>query len=275
MNSLGARKCRSRQSGFSLIELGVVVVVVSLLLGVLLVPLNSQVDIQRTNETRARLATAKEALYAFAIANGRLPCAAGPIQSKPEDPDLSTGFESLVTGDPDTGKCTYYSGYLPGTTLGLTNVDSKGRYMDGWWSNLYGRMRYAVATVTKSGQHIFTSPGGIKGSFMDFGSTFSAGLWVCSGSLNVTSSNCGADPNVTALSDGKAVAVIYSLGKNAPEVLSGAVSPEADEAINQTATSVFVMHEASSSAGNYFDDHVEWISVYAMISHLVNAGVAP
>ena len=62
--------------GFTLIELSVVVLVITLLLGSLLIPLATQVEQRNMSETQKRLQEIKEALIGFAIANGRFPCPA-------------------------------------------------------------------------------------------------------------------------------------------------------------------------------------------------------
>ena len=67
------RQARSKQAGFTLIELAVVIVVIALLLGSILVPLTSQVEQRKVLETQKTLDEIKEALIGFAMINGRLP----------------------------------------------------------------------------------------------------------------------------------------------------------------------------------------------------------
>ena len=106
--------------GFTLIELAVVLVVIGLLLGGLLRPLAAQVEARKQNETRGLLAAAREALYGFAMLNGRLPC-----------PDTSgDGRENPGCGT----ALTVRSGSLPWATLGLPQGQ------DAW----YQALGYAV-----------------------------------------------------------------------------------------------------------------------------------
>ena len=91
--------------GFTLLELAIVIAIVGLLLGGILVPLATQVQMRRINDTREQLEHIKDALIGFAIANGRLPC---PDTDNPpdgiENPPCSGGTEgnlpyaSLGTG---------------------------------------------------------------------------------------------------------------------------------------------------------------------------------
>ena len=64
------------ENGFSLVEIAVVLVIISVLLTIAVVPIAAQIEQRRTEETLRQLETIKEALLGFAIANGRLPCPA-------------------------------------------------------------------------------------------------------------------------------------------------------------------------------------------------------
>lgn len=107
----------SRPSGFSLLELSIVLVIVALLLGGLMVPLTAQ------HESRARLETAKtlnevrDALFGFAVVNGYLPC---PAKS------ASDGNEDRAVG----GTCNKQFGLVPWTTLAIgSGTDAWGRLL--------------------------------------------------------------------------------------------------------------------------------------------------
>jgi prepilin-type N-terminal cleavage/methylation domain-containing protein len=66
----------SRSSGFTLVELAMVLFIVSLLIGGLLMPLSAQNEVRGRQETDRALANIREALIGFAAINGRLPCPA-------------------------------------------------------------------------------------------------------------------------------------------------------------------------------------------------------
>ncbi|MDJ0864333.1 MAG: prepilin-type N-terminal cleavage/methylation domain-containing protein [Gammaproteobacteria bacterium] len=96
-------------AGFTLLELAVVLVVLGLLLGGLLMPLATQVDVARIRETNDALDKVEEALLGFAIANGnRLPC---PASDELGLEDCSVAVE----------------GFLPWRTLGVGRYDAWGR----------------------------------------------------------------------------------------------------------------------------------------------------
>ena len=60
--------------GFTLTELAVVLVIVSLLMGGLLIPLGAQKEIEKRRATEQQLSNIREALTAFGTVNLRLPC---------------------------------------------------------------------------------------------------------------------------------------------------------------------------------------------------------
>lgn len=100
-----------RVSGFTLIEMAMVLVIIGLLLGGILGPLSTQMDIKRYKETSKLLTEVSDALTGFAIVNQRLPC-----------PD-ETG-----DGIEDLSACNV-EGDLPWVTLGLGQSDAWGRSM--------------------------------------------------------------------------------------------------------------------------------------------------
>lgn len=60
--------------GFTLTELAVVLVIVSLLMGGLLIPLGAQQEIEKRRATEQQLNNIRETLIAFGTVNMRLPC---------------------------------------------------------------------------------------------------------------------------------------------------------------------------------------------------------
>jgi type II secretory pathway pseudopilin PulG len=266
---------RNRASGFTLLELSVVVLVVTLLIGGLLVPLSTQVEQRNISDTQQRLVQIQDALIGFAIAHGRFPCPA-TVSSPPQPTDL--GVEDPPTG---TGICTHpIDGYVPGTTLGLTNIDSQGFALDAWGSQ-QNRIRYSITNATVNGvANAFTVPNGMRSAgILALGNSANTYLYVCASAAGTTATACSAivpptnDPN--ALARGDAVFVAYSLGKNVGT--SGGASP--DEALNVKSTTnttpVFVSKPASSQSATEFDDIVQWGSRYGVITRLSSAGQLP
>ena len=101
-------------TGFTLVELSIVLVIVALLIGGMLIPLSAQKDIQNINDTNKRLAEIKEALLGFAIINLRLPCPT--TQADPAN--VGYGIEDAT--------CANVEGYLPWKSLGVSEVDAWG-----------------------------------------------------------------------------------------------------------------------------------------------------
>lgn len=120
-------------SGFTLIELAIVLFIVTLLLGGVLTPLGQQISERQIGETRRAMEAARIALVGYAL---RQADQAGPLPC----PDVrdTDGLEDRL-GD---GKCAAFSGNLPWKTLGLAEGDA--------WGN---RLGYAVAAD-------WTLPGG-------------------------------------------------------------------------------------------------------------------
>ena len=67
---------RSRQAGFTIVEIAIVLLVVGLMIGGLVAPLSSQLEQRRVSNTERAMEDAREALFGFALRNGYLPCPA-------------------------------------------------------------------------------------------------------------------------------------------------------------------------------------------------------
>jgi prepilin-type N-terminal cleavage/methylation domain-containing protein len=119
-----------RPDGFTLTELAIVLVIMSLLIGGMLVPLSAQRDIQRSSETQKQLSEIKDALFGFAIINGRLPC-----------PTTQTDPANAGYGIEDS-TCANVEGYLPWKTLGVPETDAWGSIRSASSDPFAGYWRY-------------------------------------------------------------------------------------------------------------------------------------
>jgi prepilin-type N-terminal cleavage/methylation domain-containing protein len=108
----------SNKSGFTLIEIAMVLIIVGLLLTTLLTPLTAQIEQSRNAEARRDMLEIKDALTGFAIINGRLPC--------PDTNADANGTEDVCV--PNTFNTTDSSGgNVPWETLNTKQLDPWGR----------------------------------------------------------------------------------------------------------------------------------------------------
>ena len=244
-----------KHRGFTLVEMAIVLIIVSLLIGGMMMSLTSQQDISSIRETDKRLGDIKDALIGFAAANGRLPC--------PAAPPPAGGAES----PPSTGACTnaLQSGYVPASLLGTTPTDDKGYALDAWNNPI----RYAViptSIVTQTPPVVtisnpFTTPGAMKSLGIETISLVSATtprqfLYVCSSASGLTATDCGTSQKITD----SAIAIIYSTGKNG-----------VDETRGGSDDIVFV---SAQTAAN-FDDRATWLSPNILFNRMISAGRLP
>ena len=237
-------------SGFTLVEMAMVLVIVGLLLGGMMPVLSAQMESRRINETRASMEEIQGALAGFAIANGRLPC--------PADPAIATG--QAGAGAERTPPCTNSNstGVLPWATLGVDETDA--------WGNRYTyRVSSDFADTVGSATY-----GGCTPSPAPTLSTFA----LCSsGTLDVRSAASGGTSvaiNVPA--------VIVSHGKNAAGAYTpqGAQLPASGDSGEQensdgSADNNYVSHTPTPN----FDDQVVWLSNNILLNRMVTAGKLP
>lgn len=239
-----------RQRGFTLVELAIVLIIVALLSGGLMMSLSAQQEAAAYVETQRRLNDARDAILGFAAASGRLPCPATPG---------TTGVEAPLIG----GNCDHpWDGFLPAITLGLSPTDAQGYATDAWGNPI----RYAV---TSNASSQVTTTNQIKAAW-NAGTGLAADLYVCSTAAGATGSGGAAKCATGNDLANKAVAVIFSRGKN------GASAPvSADEQANGDADRLFVSHTPTPAGANEFDDLVVWLSPNILYNRLIAAGRLP
>lgn len=248
-----------RQSGFTLVELAITLIIIALLSGGLMMTLSAQQENMAAAETKRRLDEIRDALLGYVAATGRLPCPAAPS---------TTGIESPVGG----GACTRpRDGFLPGITLGLTPTDQNGYVLDGWGNPI----RYAVTTYSDAvfcPNGCFTTANGVRAAWNgNISLTLNPDLKVCNTATNIQTpgqltATCAPNADLATA----AVAVIHSRGAN------GARAPSSiDEQANSDDDRLFVSHTPSPAGANEFDDLVIWISPNILYSRLIAAGRLP
>ena len=237
----------SKQTGFTLIELAMVLFILTLLLAGFLRPLAERVRQDEINRTEAQMEQIREVIYGYAVKEGRLPC-----------PDCRSDSEGTCTSaevgdgieDPSVpgAACKSDVGNLPWQTLGVEERDV--------WSNLF---TYRVT-----------------GDFAD--STDGTG---CAGTatINVSFSLCSVGDITVLDSDGGSniatgvPAIVVSHGSNWTEVPS---SHEAENYDNGTDTDrEFVDKDFSEDELLKFDDILIWISPHILVNRMVISGKLP
>ena len=259
---MSSSHCPERAGGFTLIEVMVVIVILTLLLSGLALPIAAQLQVRRAEETRRMLDVARDALLGFAAAHGRLPCPAT---------ESSAGEEAFAPGgDASNGNCeTFYGGWLPAATLGVSPVDAGG-YLRDAWDTPRNRVRYAVFgnAAVNGVSNPLTRAAGLRMATLPALGGASHFVFICSTGAAATASGCGPAANQLTR---RAAFVLVSLGANA----GSAPVPGGDEARNLAGAPVFVHHEMSIAPGREYDDIVQWVPVSLVVSRLMAAGQLP
>lgn len=248
-------------SGFTLIEMAVVLLILGTLLGGLLNAI-SQVSLNsRRAEARSQLERVEDALYGYAQAYGRLPCPATGV---------SIGAESrTVAVDPDSD-CSELHGFVPNSTLNLNGQINQDSLLLDPWGNPY---RYSVSA---NGAQTFTSSAALN-------NVFTAGIITPANMLSVCNTAVCAPADV--ISD-LVPAIVFSMGadwattttadelENAGEggsTLTGAngAIPEVYNVGND------ILFVDSGYVEDQYDDILLWLSPYVLFNRLIEAGRLP
>lgn len=235
-------------TGFSLVELALVLIVAALLAGSFITAARGQRDQTARQQTQQQLVDAQEALLGFFLAQGRFPC--------PMPPGQGGVAREMPEGG---GDCLAWSGYLPGTTLGLGPTDEAGYVLDAWGQ----RLHYQVSSVAIGAQsHGFTTANGLRSNWASLAAPPAPDLWVCPGA-----DTCSA---ATALTR-EGLVVIFSTGAN------GETPRGADETANLDGDNHLVSHPPTPAdhPQGAFDDQLLWLSPVILYSRLTAAGRLP
>lgn len=236
-------------SGFTLVEMAVVMVIAGLLLGGLLVPLSVAMQQRGYRETRQALDDIRQALLGYAMAHGHLPCPAKSYLDGAEDRDTATGKCRVLDGSVSTG-------FLPWAELGMPRLDA--------WGHLY---RYSVsAAYADALVKITLSP-------------------LTTRAITIMSRNDAGTAFRLTTDDNKSPAAVISMGANGHlahgdsgiQVGNGSTT-NADEQANALDGSTFFSRsyvDNSKAAGGEFDDLVVWIAPGIYASKMVEAGQLP
>jgi prepilin-type N-terminal cleavage/methylation domain-containing protein len=260
-------KIPHRETGFTLIELAIVLVIIGVLAGSFLATLGSRIETTRRAEAEKEMGVIKQALYGYAMSQTppHLPCpdcrTAAMCPSTPSA-SLNDGIEDRAGAVCDVGNTP---GNIPWKTLGLGSGDPWGNRYTYWVSGWAADVNTTVSPPT--GIELTKSP---------------------------NPSTPGKEPATIKTRVGTAfpdvsdsvVAVIMTQGKDGygsisiQNILTPAVpTTNVDEKDNLDNNLVFVSRAPTKSgattAGGEFDDMLVWISEYELKAKMVEAGVLP
>ncbi len=257
-----------RQPGFTLVELTIVMLVVSILLAGLLMPLSLQMELRRYADTRKTLDQINEALIGFVLVNGRLPC--------PADPGIADGTAKAGEERAACATAATKIGVIPWVTLNVAETDEWG-----------GRFTYRVSST--------------------FADAIADATYGCTPAVNPAQSSfalcASGDMKIQSRTAAKVVydmtnvalpAVYISHGKNGygaygsqGALLSAVPAANTDESTNATAgTTKFISRDktdassgCSDTAGTApmceFDDLVAFIPLTTLMNRMVVSGKLP
>ena len=251
---------RRTSAGFTLLEQAVSLSVIALLLGSIMIPLQTQIENRKIDETKRMLEVAQELLLGFAAAHGYLPCPA----------TLSSAGQEPQGSDHITGGCPVWHGFLPAALLGYRPVDAGGYALDAW-EGTSNRIRYAVANTAVGGvTQALTRANGLRSvSLASFAAT--PLYYICQSGSGTTANDCGSA--VTLASN--AAVVVWSAGPNAATGGASAHEAQNPSPSGGSADRIFVSRGPSNVPGHEFDDILAWIPATALVSRLVLAGQFP
>ena len=246
--------------GFTILEQAVSLSVIALLLGSIMIPLQTQIENRKIDETKRSLEIAQELLLGFAAAHGYFPCPATAT---------SAGQEPQGT-DHVTGGCPVWHGFLPAALLGYRPVDAQGYALDAW-EGASNRIRYAVANTTVAGvTQALTRANGLRS--VPLANLAATPLYyICQSGGGATANDCGAAVTLAS----SAAVVVWSVGPNGATGGTSAHEAQNPNPNGGSADRIFVSRGPSSVAGHEFDDIVTWIPATALVSRLVLAGQFP
>jgi prepilin-type N-terminal cleavage/methylation domain-containing protein len=261
-----------RGRGFTLVEVAVALAIVGLMMVGAIYTLSAQIEQRSYEETRTRLAHARDLLLSYAVVNGRLPCPArsdsAGLEVRNASGECRNSSGTIVEdhyGGALGGGIT--GGFLPGVTLGYGHIDNNGFALDAWNNPI----RYAVARTLTGCAGTSTLPHFVRADRLKGnGLTCQpADLIVCRSATGITATGCGTTANQVATQN-LIVAIVFSTGRTGAQ---GARGP--DEAANLngggTADPVFVFHTPDPA----FDDQYTWLTAGELYGRLVSAGLLP
>jgi len=258
----------SKQPGFSLIELAIVLFIISLILGGLLPPLATQIEQREREKTQDQLDEIKEVIYGYVLQNRYFPC--------PDCRDntgncaaatANDGIEDTISGVGTSLDCATEAGNLPWSSLGVRENDA--------WAQRFTYRVYIEFADRNGGSDSDGAPAspvapGTTGSTGCSPTTSGVSFALCSGG-NITILDSDGGANVAT----NVPAIVVSHGGNWDEDPSDDEDENYDDGRAGDVAGTFVYRDFSSEAGNGFDDLMTWISPHVLRTRMLDAGILP
>ncbi|MEQ1592121.1 MAG: prepilin-type N-terminal cleavage/methylation domain-containing protein [Thiobacillaceae bacterium] len=287
-------------SGFTLIEMAIVLVIITILIGGLAMPLSAQIEARRIAETRKTMEEAREAIMGYAMSHttGSCACAytSGTLDGSPTttcsaslcSATLTTHDTAILTLKPRHFlPCPDLSGTDPEPNLDNDGVDGLTDINNGVEDRLNGTPgTCAAASGNLPWVTLATAAQDAWGNRLHYGLTLPYGHSITGfsnadpGDKQVCNTSTGGCAVGTVARDVPVVLTSYgSNGWGARTVNNTdmAAPTSADELENTDANNSYVNRVPSKpgSAAGEFDDLVSWISSSLLISRVCPGGGCP
>ena len=278
-----------RQSGFTLVEVAIVLLIVSILLGYTVALFPRQQELKQYRAVEREMDELIEAIVGFAQVNGRLPCPAVP----------NSGGNEFGGGG---ANCNFYGGFVPVNTLGLAGKLNQDTLLLDPWGNPY---RYYVSNSDfgPNGLHDFVRVGemravGLVDSDLDNYIDLDGRYLICDDNGTTIDDECTGANEVFGNASGTgqyagAPFVLISLGKNWSDVpindelenrgsdltntdLGMANGPSGNEYfLKDVGNNETTFVRRPTGFADDFDDVVRWVSPNILFSKMIEADQLP
>jgi prepilin-type N-terminal cleavage/methylation domain-containing protein len=269
-----------RQSGFTLVEIAIVLLIVTILLGYSVAMFPLQQELKQYRHVDAEMDSVIEHLIAFAQVNGRLPCpdtsgdlngtGAGVIDGQEDTDDLVDNDDGTAVADGLVDNCKAFFGFLPARTLGMNGkFNSAGLLVDPWDTG-YGNA-LSDFDFTGVGAVDLVSPNGIRDEGI---ANLAPDLFVCDDSTEVgTDLDCNDVTGDEVLgSNGEVSAIVISIGKDSVIPATSNIQGEnIDNFHNGILDKVYIF----AARRDDYDDVVRWIPTNLLLTKMIEADKLP
>jgi len=270
-----------RNSGFTLIEIAIVLLIVTIILGYTVAMAPLQQEVKQYRQADEEMEKIIDSLYAFGQVNGYLPC---PAWEAIDPVVTSNGFEcrgegtvldcdAAVAPDPSENTCDVWFGFLPGKTLGIEGQYNNNLLLDPWGMPY----RYQVTNVDNGGIESIGADFVFQGDMQNEGiANLAPDLVVCN--TDPSASTVGSDISCTEASETvvkELPAVVLSTGKDKNANVAATSWVQRENQDNSVTDRVFIKGPRNDTDAGKYDDIVKWISPNLLFSKMIEADQLP